>query len=128
MTDSPRTPGDPPDVSFRRDEHQVRVGLERRIEGMGLTMTDEERDERLLRMEQMLSLLVERQRIKDFYEIDEFAKLVDKAPFTVREWARLGRIHAEKRKSGRGPSTAWVVSHQEWLRYQREGLLSEKRA
>jgi hypothetical protein len=89
------------------------------------TMTDEERDERLLRMEQMLSVLVERERVKDFYEIDEFAKLVDKAPFTVREWARLGRIRAEKRQSGRGAHPAWVISHAELLRYQRNGLLAQ---
>ena len=87
-------------------------------------MTDEERDERLLRIEQLLSVLVERERVKDFYQIDEFAKLVEKAPFTVREWARLGRIKAEKRESGRGRYPAWVVSHDELMRYQRSGLLS----
>jgi hypothetical protein len=91
-------------------------------------MTDEELDGRLDRIERMLAVLVERQTVKDFYEIDEFAKLAGKAPFTVREWARLGRIRAEKRRSGRGASAAWVISHQEWLRYQREGLLPEKRA
>jgi predicted site-specific integrase-resolvase len=36
--------------------------------------------------------------VKDFYEVEEFARLVGKAAFTVREWARLGRIHAIKRK------------------------------
>ncbi len=91
-------------------------------------MTADELDARLARMEQLLAVLVQRQQIKDYYEIDEFAELVGKAPFTVREWARLGRIRAEKRRSGRGPSAAWVISHQEWLRYQREGLLPEKRA
>jgi hypothetical protein len=39
-------------------------------------MTDEERDARLMRMEQMLSALLERQQVKEFYEIDEFARLV----------------------------------------------------
>jgi hypothetical protein len=91
-------------------------------------MTDDERDERLIRIERMLSVLVERQTLKDFYEADEFAKLAGKAPFTVREWARLGRIRAEKRRSGRGAFGSWVISHAEWLRYQREGLLPEKRA
>jgi hypothetical protein len=91
-------------------------------------MTDEERDERLIRMEQMLYALVDRQSIKDFYQIDEFAKLAGKATFTVREWARLGRISAEKRRSGRGAFAAWVISHEEWLRYQREGLLPQNRA
>ena len=80
-------------------------------------------DERLDRIEQMLAVLVERETVKDYYDIDEFARLVGKAPFTCREWARLGRIHAEKRQSGRGPHPGWVISHHELLRYQREGLL-----
>jgi hypothetical protein len=95
--------------------------------GKARVMTDLELDERLVRIERMLSVLVDRQTVKDFYEIDEFAKLAGKAPFTCREWARLGRIRAEKRRSGRGPFPAWVISHSEWMRYQREGLLPEKR-
>jgi hypothetical protein len=86
-------------------------------------MSEEERDARLIRMEQMLSALLERQQVKDFYEIDEFARLVGKASFTVREWCRLGRINGQKRRSGRGASSAWVVAHDELLRYRREGLL-----
>jgi hypothetical protein len=80
-------------------------------------------EERLERIETMLALLVERQIVKDFYEVEEFARLVGKAAFTVREWARLGRIRADKRKSGRGAFASWVISHVELLRYQREGLL-----
>jgi hypothetical protein len=91
-------------------------------------MTDEERDEQLDRIERMLSLLVERQVLKEHYDIEEFAKLVGKASFTVREWARLGRIRALKRLSGRGAFAAWVISHDELLRYQREGLLPAKTA
>jgi hypothetical protein len=79
--------------------------------------------QRLERIEQALQVLVERQTVKDFYEIEEFARIVGKAPFTCREWARLGRIQAEKKNSGRGPHARWVVSHQELLRYQRAGLL-----
>ncbi len=84
-------------------------------------------EQRLDRIESLLTSLVERQSVKDFYEVDEFARLVGKAPFTVREWARLGRIRAEKRMSGRGAFASWVVSHDEWLRYQREGLLPQLR-
>jgi hypothetical protein len=80
-------------------------------------------DERLDRIEAMLSALVERQQVKDYYEVEEFARLVGKAPFTVREYARLGRIHGLKRRSGRGAHGSWVFSHDELLRYQREGLL-----
>jgi hypothetical protein len=80
-------------------------------------------DERLDKIESLLVSLVERQSVKDFYEVEEFARLVGKAPFTVREWARLGRINGQKRGSGRGAHTAWVFCHAELLRYQREGLL-----
>jgi hypothetical protein len=61
--------------------------------------------------------------VKDFYEIEEFAKLIGKSGFTVREWARYQRIHATKRKSGRGPHKQWVISHDELIRYRRDGLL-----
>jgi hypothetical protein len=82
-----------------------------------------ELSDRLERIEELLLVLVQRQTIKDFYEIGEFARLVGKAPFTCREWARLDRIRAEKRQSGRGSHPQWVVAHSELLRYQREGLL-----
>jgi hypothetical protein len=84
-------------------------------------------EEQLEKIQAMLVVLVERQVVKDYYEIEEFAKIVGKAPFTCREWARLGRIQANKKTSGRGPHARWVVSHQELLRYQREGLLLPKR-
>jgi hypothetical protein len=84
--------------------------------------------ERLDRIESLLVSLVERQTVKDFYEVDEFARLVGKAPFTVREWARLGRINGQKRGSGRGAHAAWVFSHTELLRYQRDGLLPLQRS
>lgn len=80
-------------------------------------------EERLDRIEAMLLVLVERQTVREWYATEEFARLVSKAEFTVREWCRLGRIHAEKRRSGRGAFSAWVISHQELLRFQREGLL-----
>jgi hypothetical protein len=79
--------------------------------------------ERLDRIEAAITELVRQRTVKEFYEIEEFARLVAKAPFTCREWARLGRINAQKKHSGRGPHPGWVVSHEELLRYQREGLL-----
>ena len=80
-------------------------------------------DERLDRIEGLLEVLVQRQTIKEFYEVDEFARLVGKAAFTVREWCRNGRLKAEKRISGRGAHPAWAISHEEYQRYQRAGLL-----
>jgi hypothetical protein len=84
-------------------------------------------EERLENIEAMLVVLVERQTVKAFYEVEEFAKLVGKSCFTCREWCRLGRIRAEKKLSGRGAYASWVVPHAELLRYQREGLLPLQR-
>jgi len=71
----------------------------------------------------MLAVLVERQLVREWYSVEEFARIVGRAEFTCREWCRHGRIRAEKRLSGRGAFQAWVISHDELLRYQREGLL-----
>lgn len=83
--------------------------------------------DRLERIEATLAQLAEKQTAKEWYATDELARIVGKAEFTVREWCRLGRLRAEKRMSGRGAFSAWVVSHKELLRYQREGLLPLRR-
>jgi len=80
-------------------------------------------EEQIAELRSLVLSLVERETVKDWYDIDEFARLVGKASFTVREWARLGRIHALKRKSGRGAYASWVVAHAELLRYRKEGLV-----
>ncbi len=80
-------------------------------------------EERLAKIEELLIVLVERQTVKEWYTTQEVSRLVGKAEFTVREWCRLGRIHAEKHHSGRGSFPAWVISNTELLRFQREGLL-----
>jgi hypothetical protein len=87
-------------------------------------------EDRLMKIEAMLiELLIERQQVREWYSIEEFARLLgNKAEFTVRRWARLGRIRAEKRLSGRGSHMGWCISHQEFLRFQREGLLPLKDA
>lgn len=85
-------------------------------------------EERLEKIENLLTALVERQTVKPWYEIKEFARMEGKASFTVREWCRLGRIRAEKRSSGRGAHCTWVVSHEELERYRRDGLLPDRRA
>jgi|GEM_PF-1627748 len=79
-------------------------------------------EDRLAKIEGMLAVLVDREATREWYTTAEFARLVGKAEFTCREWCRRRRIRAEKRSSGRGSYPAWVISHQELLRYQREGL------
>ena len=84
-------------------------------------------EDRLIRIEAMLSQLVERQAVKEFYSVEEFARIVGREAFTCREYCRLGRIHALKKSSGRGKHASWVISHDELLRFQREGLLPDRR-
>ena len=80
--------------------------------------------DRLDRIGGLLTSLVEREQVKDFYSVEEFASLLGKAEFTCREWCRLGRIKATKKHSGRGKHQAWAISHDELLRYRKEGLIS----
>jgi hypothetical protein len=87
-------------------------------------MNMDEIEESLGEIKSMLAVLVQRDTVKEYYSTDEFARLVGKAEFTVREWCRLHRVHASKRRSGRGAYPAWAIAHEELLRYQKEGLLS----
>ena len=80
-------------------------------------------EERLTKIETLLAVLVKGQQVREWYTVEQFARLVGRSEFTVREWCRRGRIHAEKKNSGRGKFLGWSVSHEEWLRCQREGLL-----
>lgn len=82
---------------------------------------------RLERVESLLRQLVDRQRVQEWYTTEEFARIVGKAEFTVREYCRFGRVRAEKRKTRSGPYATWSISHEELQRYQREGLLPSSR-
>src|SRR5205814_1004937 len=79
-------------------------------------------EERLEKIEAMLVVLAERQQVREWYSVEEFARLVRRSTFTCREWCRRGRIQAEKKSSGRGAHTSWAISHAELLRFHREGL------
>jgi DNA-directed RNA polymerase specialized sigma24 family protein len=85
--------------------------------------TREEILERLDRIETVLSKLVAQREVKASYTTAETAKIMDRAEFTVREWCRQGRVHAEKRLTGRGRSKEWIISREELERIQNEGLL-----
>ena len=80
-------------------------------------------DERLDRIEQMLSELVGQRAIKDSYTTAEVGDILEKSEYTVREWCRLGRVRAGKRACGHGKSKEWIISHQELMRLRNEGLL-----
>lgn len=82
--------------------------------------------ERLDRIEDLLRRLTQERVAQKSYSTADVAKLLDKSEFTVREWCRHQRIHAEKRPCGRGNSQEWMISHEELLRIQAEGLLRPK--
>ena len=79
------------------------------------------------RITKIYDLLAEQRTIKDWYTTAELAELVGRDEFTVREWCRHGRIKAAKKGSGRGKHRGWAISREELLRYQREGLIPERR-
>ena len=91
-----------------------------------ITTKLQELTNRLTGIETTLPQLLQHKMVKDWYTTAELAKLLQKAEFTVREWCRLGRIHAIKKRNGRGRAFEWVISHTELLRFQREGLLPLK--
>lgn len=62
--------------------------------------------------------------VKEFYTTAEVAQILGRRPYTVREWCRLGRIHADKAHAGRGLDEEWRVGHDELVRIQNEGLLA----
>ncbi len=79
-------------------------------------------EERLTRIEALLAVLAEGRQARAWYTVEEFARLVGRSEFTVREWCRLARIEARKKAGGRGAHAAWAISHEEFERFQREGL------
>jgi hypothetical protein len=56
------------------------------------------------------------------YSVAEIADIVGRAEFTVREWARTGRIDAY-RGTSRGPYGVWRISQESLHYYQTFGLL-----
>jgi hypothetical protein len=79
---------------------------------------------RLRRLEDVILQVVKQQApSKEFYAVEEFAKLVDLSSYTVREHCRLRRLRAEKAACGRGNIPEWRIPHAELVRYRSHGLL-----
>ena len=75
----------------------------------------------------MLEKLLAERTDRDWYDIDEAALVLGLDPWTLRNYCRLGRVHADKKRSGRGRHKSWIISRAEIQRVQREGLLPFKR-
>jgi len=61
--------------------------------------------------------------VKEFYSTTEAAQMLNRRPYTVREWCRHGRVNAVKTHAGRGEDEEWRISHEELTRIQNQGLL-----
>ena len=61
--------------------------------------------------------------VKELYSTAEVAQVLGKSEYTIREWCRLGRVHARKRPGGRGTSAEWAIPHEELFRVRNEGLI-----
>jgi hypothetical protein len=95
-----------------------------------LRLVSEQLRELALRQEKLEALVVEvhagmakPELVKDLYSISEAAELLGRRPYTIRNWCRLQRIHAEKTHSGRGVDPEWRISREEIIRIRNEGLL-----
>jgi hypothetical protein len=55
--------------------------------------------------------------------VADFAKAVDRMPFTVRQWCNHGRIEADRTENGR----EWRIPPEELARYRRHGLRPSRR-
>jgi len=61
---------------------------------------------------------------REYYSVQEFATLVERSEYTVREWCRYVRINAEKCETGRGEAKSWKIPAEELSRYRDHGLLA----
>ena len=78
---------------------------------------------KLDRIEGILATLVERQVVKDWYSTEE-SRRISARPSSRSANGAGWAGSAKKQGSGRGAHAAWVISHQELLRYREQGLLS----
>ena len=86
-------------------------------------MATQDIDNRLERIEELLASLLDRATKKEFYSTSDVARILNRSEWTVREWCRLGRVWASKKETGRGVAKEWIISHEELVRIQSEGLL-----
>jgi hypothetical protein len=79
--------------------------------------------ERIGSLEKRIEAVVVGRLDKEWYTTEEVAVLMDRAPWTVRQWCLQGRVRAKKRSG----TDRWVVSRDEVERLMNEGLLKPAR-
>lgn len=79
--------------------------------------------DRMAALEDRLKAIQVGQLDKEWYSTEEVAALMDRAPWTVREWCRHGRVKAVKRSG----TDRWVFHRSELDRLMNHGLLPPRR-
>lgn len=79
--------------------------------------------DRIESLEKRIEAVVVGRLDKEWYTTEEVAVLMDRAPWTVRQWCLQGRVRAKKRSG----TDRWVVSRDEVERLMNEGLLKQSR-
>lgn len=59
--------------------------------------------------------------VQEWFTPAEFAKAIDRSPYTVRCWLKDGRIIGQKRTVGRGNRLEWEIPRAELLRFRNHG-------
>jgi hypothetical protein len=70
-------------------------------------MTDDQLNARFDRLESMLASLIEREQVREWYTLPEFARQIGRQEETCREYLRRGRLHANKRMVEVAEPSGW---------------------
>jgi transposase len=81
----------------------------------------EELEKLLLRFDRLEKALAHK-IVKESYTTEEVAERWGRSSWTVRQWCNKGLIRGKKVR-GRGRQGEWRIPHEEFVRFENEGLL-----
>lgn len=79
-------------------------------------------EEQLREIREKLDMLLSAQAVREHYTVAQAAAILGRSEYRIRDHCRNGRIKASRRMESHGPHREWVISHEEVMRCQREGL------
>jgi transposase len=77
--------------------------------------------ERIDRLEKRQAVSVE----KESYTTEDVAVRLKRSEWTVRQWCNNGQVKGARKIHGKGRTGEWRIPHEEFVRLQNEGPLSE---
>ena len=76
------------------------VGVDPNTGGGRLALVEQRQAIIEAKLDKVIELLSDRPSAKQWYSPAEVAELLGRKPYTVREWCRLQRVNARKRRTG----------------------------